>query len=166
MSGSSAVETKANQDVFLTAYSLVGSLRKACDGIDLPRATVRSWIHTDSHGFKARFKESQEVFREFLEDIALERVKNQKPNDNPVLLITLLNANYPEKYRRDAYHTDNAAKEIMGEWKKWVKDNQKAENRKTKTDKKSESEIDRQEAIEEAQKILSRKSDDNPHRPA
>ena len=151
MSGSSAVETKANQDVFLTAYSLVGALRKAGDGIDLPRATVRSWIHTDSHGFKARFQEAQEVFREFLEDIALERVKNQKPNDNPVLLITLLNANYPEKYRRAAYHTDNAAKEIMGEWKKWVKESKK--HAKTKDEV-----SDRDNAIEEAEKILAKKS--------
>jgi len=166
MPGSSAAETRARQDAFISAYSLVGSFRKSCEGIDISRNTVRSWIHTDQQGFKARYREAQEEFREFLQDIAVERVKDQKPNDNPVLLITLLNAHWPEKYRRDAYHADNAAKEIMGEWKKWVKDSKKAENKKAREDEKSIAHTEKEEAIQEAQKILSRKFGDNPHQPA
>lgn len=166
MSGSSAADTKARQDAFLSAYSLVGSFRNACDGIEISRSTVRSWIHTDQQGFKARYRESQEEFREFLQDIAVERVKDQKPNDNPVLLITLLNAHWPEKYRRDAYYADNSAKEIMSEWKKWVKDNQKAENKRARANERYAAETEKEEAIQEVQKILSRKLGDNPHQSA
>lgn len=144
-------KTKARQDAFLAAYILIGSVKGAAEAVPVPRATVMKWSSNNVLGFKERYIEAQEDFRESLQDMAMDRVKNQKPGDNPVLLITMLNAHWPEKYRRTGYLADNSAKEIMGEWKKWAKENKKNSG-------KEESE-DRNNAIEQAERILARKSD-------
>jgi hypothetical protein len=151
--------TKINQDAFLAAFAVSGTLKSAAEAIDIPRATIHAWARKDTHGFKVRYTEATEIFREYLQDIAVDRVKNQKPNDNPVLLITLLNAHWPEKYRRDAHYADNAAKEVMAEWKRFVKANKKAA--RNSRDDKSEQDTEREQAVAEAQKILARKANDN-----
>jgi len=49
--------------------------------------------------------------------MALERVRAQKPGDNPSLLITLLAANWPDKYRPNAIAiaiaSNDTAKEVI-----------------------------------------------------
>ena len=46
--------------------------------------------------------------------MALERVRAQKPSDSPILLITLLNANLPEKYRPNVVVSDDTtAKQLL-----------------------------------------------------
>ena len=155
-----AAITKINQDAFLAAFAVSGTLKSAAEAIDIPRATIHAWARKDTHGFKVRYTEATEIFREYLQDIAVDRVKNQKPNDNPVLLITLLNAHWPEKYRRDAHYADNAAKEVMAEWKRFVKANKKAA-RDSRSDDASEQDTEREQAVAEAQKILARKANDN-----
>ena len=85
-------KTKARQDAFLAAYILIGSVKGAAEAVPVPRATVMKWSSNNVLGFKERYLEAQEDFRESLQDMAMDRVKNQKPGDNPVLLITMLNA--------------------------------------------------------------------------
>lgn len=46
-----------------------------------------------------RFIVAKNSFADKLENMALLRVEQQKPSDNPTLLIAMLNANRPEKYR-------------------------------------------------------------------
>jgi len=148
---SQQAKTKARQDAFLAAYILIGSVKGAAEAVPVPRATVMKWSSSNTLGFKERYLEAQEDFRESLQDMAMDRVKNQKPGDNPVLLITMLNAHWPEKYRRTGYLADNSAKEIMGEWKKWAKENKKNSGKEVSED--------RNNAIEQAERILARKSD-------
>jgi len=140
----------ANQDAFLAAYTLVGSVKKACESIGITREAVSSWNRNDIKGFRERYISAQEDFREGLQDMAVERVKMQKPSDNPVLLITLLNAHWPEKYRRTGYAVESAGKDMIDAWKKWEK-----ENKKTKGKEQVEQ---RDNAVEEAERILARKS--------
>ena len=149
--------TKALQESFLAAYGEVGSVRKACNASEVGRSTVEGWLRRDAFGFKAKYEVAKEIFREMLQDMALERAQAQKPNDNPVLLITLLNAAWPEKYRRQNYMADDSAKEMMSEWKKWVKEN----NKKSKADEKAASDEEnvRQNAMDEVERILNRKKD-------
>ena len=64
-------------------------------------------------GFRARLAEAHDRFSDRLETIAHRRVELQKPNDNPVLLITLLNANRPEKYRPSATPVDETVKSVL-----------------------------------------------------
>jgi len=146
--------TQARQGAFIAAYGEVGSLRKAAEASRVPRATVISWVQRDTYGFKAKYEASREMFREYLQDIAVQRVKDQGPKDNPVLLITLLNAHWPEKYRRDGNVVANEVKEMMGEWKRWVRES----NRKTKPSPElKDAEEARQNAINEVEHILARK---------
>jgi hypothetical protein len=146
-----AMSTKTLQDSFLAAYVLVGSIKKASEAAGMSRNTVKGWTKNDVQGFRERMEGAKEDFREYLQDIAVERVQGQKPGDNPVLLITLLNSHWPEKYRRTGYYADTSAKEIMGEWKKWVKESKKHARTRDEVS-------DRSNAIEEAENILARKS--------
>ena len=106
-------ETWNRQEGFLAAYSECGSIRKAAPAAEVPRVTVMWWNRTDYLGFKARFEVAQHQFREMLQDMAVARVQAQKPNDNPVLLIALLNAHWPDKYRPNQQESDDTAKEVL-----------------------------------------------------
>lgn len=110
--------TWARQSAFLAAYIQVGTVLSSAEAIGSPRQTVEYWQKHDVLGFVARFDKAQQGFRETLERIATGRVFAQKPNDNPLLLITLLNANWPNKYRPASATTDDAAKELMAELRK------------------------------------------------
>ena len=150
---------RARQGAFIAAYGEVGSLRKAAEDANVPRGTVQGWVRENTLGFKAKYETSREIFREHLQDIAVQRVKDQGPKDNPVLLITLLNAHWPEKYRRDGNVVTNEVKEMMGEWKRWVRE----ANRKTKPSAELAEAADaRQNAIDEVEQILSRRKANDP----
>ena len=134
----------AHQDAFLAAFMLLGSVRAAGEAVGISREAVSRWNRNNVHGFRERYASAREDFVESL----------QKPGDNPVLLIALLNAHWPEKYRRTGYAVEGAGKEMIEAWKKWEK-----ENKKSRTRERSES---RDNAVEEAERILAKKS--NPNR--
>jgi hypothetical protein len=113
------------------------------------------WRHHDAEGFKDRFRQSEEEFREMIHDIGLDRIKIQKPNDNPVLLIAYLNAHWPEKFRRDPYYANSSAKEVMVEWKKWVKEQGKKPSGEDVTDK--EQDAAKKRAVAEIEELLKRR---------
>jgi len=132
---------RAKQDAFLAAYGECGSLRAACEASGVGRSTVGDW-----------------VTREYLQDLAVSRIKDQKPTDNPVLLITMLNAHWPEKYRRDSQGASSGMKEIMSEWKRWVKENNRPSKKSPSMTEAEEAKIN---AVNEVEKILSKKRDPN-----
>jgi len=113
--GKEPEDVKARQDFFMTLYSELGSIRAAAKEMGINRKTVNRWIKGDVQGFKERFEESKYDFREMLQDLAVNRVKEQSPRDNPVLLIALLNAHWAEKYRPQVTSVDDTAKEVLGE---------------------------------------------------
>lgn len=111
--------TVARQDAFLQAFADVGSIRSAAPGAGITRQAVHNWIKDDQYHFRSRFEQAILQFREQLQDLAVERVKVQKPNDNPVLLIAMLNAHWPEKYRRDTVVIgSDSSKEMLAELRK------------------------------------------------
>lgn len=156
MSRISREAAEVNQQAFLGAYALTGSVKRSAEAINMPKATVYTWLRADLYGFRLRYESAKDDFREYLQDIAIDRVKGQKPGDNPVLLITLLNAHWPEKYRRESGQSDNAAKEMMVEWKRWVKDTGKRGKEKAPDGGPAP-----EDAVAEAQKIIARKSNGN-----
>jgi hypothetical protein len=61
----------------------------------------------------------RQSFAESLEAIALERVKNpDKSRGSDVLLLGLLNANMPSKFRPSIAMDQDSAKELITEWRK------------------------------------------------
>ena len=111
--GKEPEDVKARQDLFLGLYSEMGSIRAAAKEMNISRRTPTRWIKDDIQGFKERFEEAKFNFREMLQDIAVNRVKEQGSKDNPVLLIALLNAHWAEKYRPQTTSVDDTAKEVL-----------------------------------------------------
>lgn len=156
------MQVKARQDAFLLAYGKTGTIKAACEATGSARSTIAGWRDRDVQNFKIRFVQANEIFREGLQDLALTRIKQQKPDGNPVLLIAMLNACWPEKYRRDAYRADDGARELMTEWKQWKKDRDKQERSKIEARENAEEVAERKNAIDEVEKILSRRKAAGP----
>ena len=145
---------RARQDAFLVAYGECGTVRASSAAADEGRSTVDDWNRSDAQGFRVKYAVAKELYREHIQDIAWERVKVQKPNDNPVLLITLLNAHWPEKYRRDGNTVTDEVKEMMVEWKKWVRESRSSGKSQPAV---NEAEEAQRSAVDEVEKLLARK---------
>tara|TARA_Y100000401_G_scaffold115888_1_gene120443 strand:- start:1328 stop:1804 length:477 start_codon:yes stop_codon:yes gene_type:complete len=132
--GSKPDDIKARQDAFLALYAEVGSIRAASKELGVNRRTPMRWIENNVQGFKERFEDAKHNFREMLQDLAVSRVKDQGPKDNPVLLITLLNAHWADKYRPQTTVVDDTAKEVLSEMRKRFKDSKNTESEDTSTE--------------------------------
>jgi len=148
-------ETIAIQDAFISAYGECGTVRTAALAAGVARSSVYRWEQDNLYGFKDKKLEAYQVFKEYLQDLALERVKSQSPKDNPVLLLSMMNAFIPE-FNRNNKGDVSEAKELLSELKRWRKQTEKVEEDTETVDAKKN-------AIDEVEKILSRKreSDDN-----
>lgn len=148
-------EIEAKQEAFLVAYGEVGTIRKACQLTEVGRSTVGDWEKKNVCNFKLKMTTAKEIFRELLQDTAWERVKLQKPGENPLLHVMLINAHWPEKYKRDANALTAEVKEMMGEWRQWKR---KEGKRKVKVEVEvSEDEEARRSAIDQVENFLSKK---------
>ena len=153
--------TKAKQDAFLLAYGEVGTIRAAAEAAGINRSAVKGWRDRDVQNFKIRFETANDIFKDKLQDMAFERVKSQKPDGNPVLLITMMNARIPELYRRDNNRVEGGAREMMITWKKWMKENDNKKPTPQENIEEAESRKNAMDAMDEVEKILSgRKSSD------
>ena len=91
-------------------------------------------------------EEADFEFCENLEQLALARVKMQDAKSNPVLLITLLNANLPMKYRPTVVMADDTAKSVLSELRELAKQAPV-----------QEVSVEEQSALEQVQDILNEK---------
>lgn len=102
----------ANCVAFLRAYAECGNLSNAGLAVGISRKEHYYWL--DAYpDYAAAFEQAKETFTDDLEQIALDRVRKQKPGDNPTLLIALLNANRPEKYRPNVVVNAVEAKNVL-----------------------------------------------------
>jgi hypothetical protein len=119
--GRRGMETEERQRLFLVALGEWGTIHKACRVMDMTRWAYRTWVAEDP-GFSQRVDGAKVDFGESLEDIALDRIRNpDKGKGSDILLIGLLNANLPHKYRPAAALDHDSAKELIVEWRKAVK---------------------------------------------
>lgn len=89
----------SHQVAFLDAYAEVGTVKAAALAAGVIRQTAYKWKDANHFRFKERFAAAQATFCDTLENVAINRIKDQKPGDNPTLLIMLLNGHLPDKYR-------------------------------------------------------------------
>jgi len=147
-------ETIAIQDAFLSAYGECGTVRTAAKAAGIHRSTMYKWEEKNLYGFKDKKFEAFQIFKEYLQDLALERVKSQSPKDNPVLLLSMMNAFIPE-FNRNSKGDVSEAKELLAELKRWRKESEPVKEDAETVDAKKN-------AIDEVEKILSRrKPNDN-----
>ena len=138
-----------NQIRFLKCYSETRSKSVSARYAGVNYRTMMKWISVNSYGFADRIEEADIQFCENLEQLALERVKLQDAKSNPVLLITLLNANLPNKYRPTVVVSDDTAKNVLSELRKLAKDTPVSANDSTESSDKT--------PIEQVQDILEEK---------
>ena len=118
-------ESARKKALFLTAYGEYGTVLKACEVAGIVRRTYTHWQATDPE-FSKDLDQRKQAFGETLEGIALDRVKNPDKNrGSDVLLLGLLNANMPAKYRPQIAMSEDAAKDLIFEWRKASKEVQK-----------------------------------------
>ena len=115
-------DTEKRKLVLLAALEEWGTVRKACEVSAVGRSTFHYW-ETDDPEFSVSVGLARRGFAESLEDIALDRVKNpEKGKGSDVLLLGLLNANMPHKFRPQLALNEDSAKELIVEWRKAAKE--------------------------------------------
>ena len=134
--------TIEKQKEFLKAYAKIGTITGACTSMGLARSTLQGW-RDNNLTFREQFETARSQFVELLEGYAHELVgemaKNKDYKANPTLLLALLNANNPNKYRRFDSQSGDPAKELMQDFRQQVKE--AAEKRKNEKPKQFEDEI-------------------------
>ena len=131
-------KTYRRQSRFLKCYSETRSRSVSAEYAGISYASISKWIASN-------------YFCEGLEQLALERVKLQDAKSNPVLLITLLNANLPHKYRPTVVMNDDTAKSVLHELRKMAKDTPQTED----------TEEEEVSALEQVNEILHKKLDND-----
>ena len=106
------------KEIFLSAYEEWGTVKKACEAAGISRMGYRNWEKADPE-FVKHLDLMKQSFAESLEVLALERVQNPDKNrGSDVLLLGLLNANMPQKFRPQVAINEDSAKELISEWRK------------------------------------------------
>ena len=106
------------KEVFLLAYEEHGPIRGGAAAAGISRESYKRW-HAEDMDFVRRLDEVKQSFAESLEGLALERVRNpDKGRGSDLLLITLMNANMPSKYRPQTAMSEDSAKELIIEWRR------------------------------------------------
>jgi len=103
---------------FLDSFEACGTIRGACNIVGVGRPTYHRWVVEDAD-FAKEFDQRRVAFAESLEELALDRVRNPDKNrGSDLLLIGLLNANMPSKYRPQVAMSEDSAKDLIIEWRK------------------------------------------------
>ena len=103
------------QEEVLEAFSALGNLTAACEAAGVSRRTAEHWRRVDALGFAGRLEAARGGFGDRLESLAWNLVKRMKPGSNPTLLICLLNATLPGRYRVQTAIDPATARDTLSE---------------------------------------------------
>jgi hypothetical protein len=122
---------KQRQDSFIEGFLEYGTIRNGCRVAHVDRATVHRWANSDD-AFANRFSEARQEFGEKLEEVIVGIVLDPEAvKKSPILAITLLNANLPQKYRpTTGMVQEDTARELIQEWRKVGKANARPKEQK------------------------------------
>ena len=96
-----AKRREPRQDAFLAAYARLGTIQAAADHVGMHRQGHYRWLDLNEGDYRTRWDAAQQTFNDSLEKLAFDRIQNPEGNrGSDVLLITMLNAHKPEKYKR------------------------------------------------------------------
>jgi len=87
----------------LLGYAEFGTITAGLTAAGISAFPFYEWRKEDVFGFVARFAAAMVAFGDKLEDMALKRLENLDPKSkggSDLLLIAMLNANKPDKWRR------------------------------------------------------------------
>ena len=111
---------RTHQRAFLAAYTQCGNSSASCRAVGITLSAVYLWQQEAE--FVEAFRRAKDAFGDALEALALERVQSPEGNrGSDILLIFLLKAAKPDKYRELAVPIDDTAKQVLGEWRKYAR---------------------------------------------
>ena len=112
----------SQKKTLLVALEEWGTVRKACQVAGVSRPVFYLWNSNDPE-FSVSADAARKSFAESLEELALDRVRNpDKGKGSDILLLGLLNANMPHKFRPQLSMNEDSAKELIVEWRKAAKE--------------------------------------------
>ena len=103
----------SHQIAFLDAYDSIGTMSGAAQATGLSRQTAYKWRASNHFRFKERLEAAHSTFCDMLEDKARELAMGLQPGQNSLILVTLLNANRPDKYRPNAVIPSEAMTDVL-----------------------------------------------------
>ena len=116
---------RANQENFLNGLKETGTILNGLRRAGVKRWTYHDWMSTDPT-FPDRVLDARQEFAEALEEVIVGLVMDPETVKKvPVLAITLLNANLPNKYRPQSIVQDETARDLLREWRKAARENPK-----------------------------------------
>ena len=116
--GPSIVSVEKQKELFLKGLLELGTIRRGCAVAHMGRATYYKWMGQD-HEFADKVVNTRQEFGEKLEEVIVGIVLDPEAvKRSPVLAITLLNANLPNKYRPTAILQEETARDLLKEWRK------------------------------------------------
>ncbi len=120
--------TLNRQQVFLTAYTQRGTMMRAAKDAGIDRYTAQRWRDNNVFRFKDRLLQAHVAFCDYLEDKAVSLVDGLQPGQNSLILVTLLNANLPDKYRPNAVAPSETMTETLQAMKQATREFKKLED--------------------------------------
>ena len=116
---------RANQENFLNGLKETGTILNGLRRAGVKRWTYHDWMSTDPT-FPDRVLDARQEFAEALVEVIVGLVMDPETVKKvPVLAITLLNANLPNKYRPQSIVQDETARDLLREWRKAARENPK-----------------------------------------
>ena len=107
---------------FLKEYNRRRTISSAVSGMAIGRTTIYEWFKEDSE-FKQNFDDSKLAIGESLESTAfalIDKMLESGDYSRPLLLITMLNAHLPERYRQSD-NTGDDSRQLISEFRKMAK---------------------------------------------
>jgi hypothetical protein len=121
----SRVAISDDKAIFLKALSEHGTVMRSCSVAGISRRTYERWMENDPV-FSRDVDKHRIIYAEYLENIALERVRNpEKGIGTDALLYNLLSANNPNKFRPAGTGMEDSAKDLLAEWRRAQKEMRK-----------------------------------------
>jgi len=116
---------RTNQDNFLKGLKEKGTILNGLRKSGVVRSTYEDWMANDPM-FPERVLDARQEFAEGLEEVIVGIVMDPEAVKKvPILAITLLNANLPNKYRPAAIVQDEVARDLLKEWRKAAREHPK-----------------------------------------
>ena len=111
-------KTLSKMDAVLAGFAYHGSIYRVAPSAHIHRNQVYEWIARNLYRFKDRLDLAGHSYRERLQDLALAKVEAH-PKLHDILHIAMLNAAWPERYRRDTVVIGgDHSKEMLAELRK------------------------------------------------
>ena len=119
-----------HQTGFLASFAECGTILKAAAHSGMSRMQVHRWITDDKHSFNIRMTAARASSLDRLEDIAFERILHPSGRiGSDVLVITMLNAHAPEKYRTGIVVVDETPKAVAAKLAKFAQEDREERER-------------------------------------